>query len=144
MGVSHASNLSLISATWLISACAGLPPQTNVNKSDVSLEAALTSVATSLNSFKKTLDSHGGEKLGVQLDTITIQLDLTYNNHDTEKLAVDFSKGLQLGPSWNHEQLIESNRGSKLVITLKHVDTPGGNVVYNNKTSLSKPKFLPK
>ncbi|WP_061133755.1 hypothetical protein [Caballeronia fortuita] len=77
--------------------------------------------------------------LGLYVDTINVELDLTTSKDGKDTLSVDFAKGFQLGPQLGMEQTVNASRGSKLTITLKQVmkpadQTDGGNTD-NKKTT---------
>lgn len=90
----------------------GLIAPSPVQPSDITVEKALTSVGDGLAGFKKQLDQND-MKLGLYVDTINIELDLTTDKKGDGKLSVDFSKGLQLGPQLGMEQSVDASRGSK-------------------------------
>lgn len=94
-----------------------------VQASDITVEQALASVGDGLAVFKKKLDSNNMQ-LGMYVDTINLELDLTTDRKGDGKLSVDFSKGFQLGPQLGMEQTVDASRGSKLVITLKQAMVP--------------------
>ncbi|WP_155632838.1 hypothetical protein [Burkholderia cepacia] len=94
-----------------------------VQPSDITVEQALASVGDGLAVFKQKLDSHKMQ-LGMYVDTINLELDLTTDQKGDGKLSVDFSKGFQLGPQLGMEQTVDASRGSKLVITLKQAMVP--------------------
>ncbi|CAN0620513.1 conserved protein of unknown function [Burkholderia multivorans] len=106
-----------------LAGCGMFSPQP-VHTSDITVEQALTSVGDGLSSFKKKLDAND-MKLGLYVDTINLELDLTTDQKGDGKLSVDFSKGLQLGPQLGMEQTVDASRGSKLVITLKQAMVQG-------------------
>ncbi|MET3632991.1 hypothetical protein E2P84_19675 [Burkholderia cepacia] len=94
-----------------------------VRPSDITVEQALASVGDGLAVFKKKLDSNNMQ-LGMYVETINLELDLTTDQKGDGKLSVDFSKGFQLGPQLGMEQTVDASRGSKLVITLKQAMVP--------------------
>ncbi|KVF69828.1 hypothetical protein WS75_25270 [Burkholderia sp. FL-7-2-10-S1-D7] len=63
-------------------------------------------------------------QLGMYVDTINLELDLTTDQKGDGKLSVDFSKGFQLGPQLGMEQTVDASRGTKLFITLKQAMVP--------------------
>ncbi len=98
------------------------PPKTYVASSDVTVNAALISVASGLCSFKTTLAAQNAY-LGLYLDSVELVLDLAAHNVQKDTLSVDFSKGFQLGPNVGTDHTIEGNRGSKLTLNLKSIAT---------------------
>lgn len=100
-----------------LSGC-GLFSSPPVHASDITVEQALVSVGDGLSAFKKKLNANDMQ-LGLYVDTINLELDLTTDQKGDGKLSVDFSKGFQLGPQLGMEQTVDASRGSKLVITLK-------------------------
>ncbi|NIE82681.1 MULTISPECIES: hypothetical protein [unclassified Burkholderia] len=94
-----------------------------VHASDITVENALASVGDGLSAFKRKLDAND-MKLGLYVDTINLELDLTTDQKGDGKLSVDFSKGFQLGPQLGMEQTVDASRGSKLIITLKQAMKP--------------------
>lgn len=123
-----------------LSACTfASPPQKYVAASDVSVDAALISVATGLCQFKKTLTTQNSY-LGLYLESVELELNLAANNKQADKLAVDFSKGFQLGPSVGTDHSIEGNRGSKLTLNLKSIANLDKNIVGGTKDGKPAPK----
>ncbi|VVD29175.1 hypothetical protein [Paraburkholderia dioscoreae] len=111
----------LVSALSL-TGCAFFAPAP-VQPSDISVEKALGSVGEGLFQFKQQLTQQNMD-LGLYVDTINVELDLTTSRDGKGDLSVDFSKGLQLGPKLDMEQSVAASRGSKLTITLKQAMVP--------------------
>lgn len=117
-----ASFVCVVAGVLTLSGCGMFSPPP-VRPSDITVEQALASVGDGLAVFKKKLDSNN-MKLGMYVDTINLELDLTTDQKGDGKLSVDFSKGFQLGPQLGMEQTVDASRGSKLVITLKQAMVP--------------------
>jgi hypothetical protein len=123
------SSLCFVLSVTSLTGCGMFSPPP-VQPSDISVESALVSVGDGLSKLKGKLDAEN-MKLGMYVDTVQLELDLTTDKKGDGKLSVDFSKGFQLGPQLGMEQTVDANRGSKLTIILKQAMVPvgqGGNV----------------
>jgi hypothetical protein len=87
----------------------------------VDIPTALEQVLAGLCNFKKDQASRK-QDMGVAVDSITVELDLTVDGARNPPVAV--APDIQFIPTVSYGQIITANRGSRLVLTLKN--TGGG------------------
>jgi hypothetical protein len=83
----------------------------------VDIPTALEQILDGLCNFKK--DQAGRKQdMGVAVDSITVELDLTVDGSRNPPVAV--APDIQFIPTVSYGQIITANRGSRLVLTLKN------------------------
>ncbi|WP_233810011.1 hypothetical protein [Paraburkholderia sp. HP33-1] len=83
----------------------------------VDIPTALEQVLTGLCNFRK---DQAGRKpdLGAAIDSVTVELDLTVDGARNPPVAV--APDIQFIPTVSYGQILTTNRGSRLVLTLKN------------------------
>jgi hypothetical protein len=89
----------------------------------VDIPTALEQVLEGLCNFKKDQASRK-EEMGVAIDTITVELDLTVDGSRTPPVAV--APDVQFIPTVSYGQIITTSRGSRLTLTLKNTGSGAG------------------
>jgi hypothetical protein len=88
----------------------------------VDIPTALEQVLEGVCNFKK--DQAGRKQdLGVAIDAITVELDLTVDGARNPPVAV--APDIQFIPTVSYGQIITANRGSRLTLTLKNTGSGG-------------------
>ena len=124
--------LSLAVLPCLIAGCntPPIPPGKPVD-----IPTALEQVLEGLCNFKKDQASRK-EDLGVAIDTITVELDLTVDGSRTPPVAV--APDIQFIPTVSYGQIITANRGSRLTLTLKNTGSGANSGAGCNLASSAK------
>ncbi|MEM5424543.1 MULTISPECIES: hypothetical protein [Paraburkholderia] len=89
----------------------------------VDIPTALEQVLTGLCNFRKE-QAERKQDMGVAIDTVTVELDLTVDGARNPPVAV--APDIQFIPTVSYGQIITANRGSRLTLTLKGAGTHGG------------------
>ncbi|WP_321924944.1 hypothetical protein [Paraburkholderia guartelaensis] len=89
----------------------------------VDIPTALEQVLTGLCNFKKE-QADRKQDMGVAIDTVTVELDLTVDGARNPPVAV--APDIQFIPTVSYGQIITANRGSRLTLTLKNTGSHGG------------------
>lgn len=89
----------------------------------VDIPTALEQVLSGLCNFKKE-QADRKQDMGVAIDTVTVELDLTVDGARNPPVAV--APDIQFIPTVSYGQIITANRGSRLTLTLKNTGSHGG------------------
>ncbi|TDG05912.1 hypothetical protein E1N52_23500 [Paraburkholderia guartelaensis] len=89
----------------------------------VDIPTALEQVLSGLCNFKKE-QADRKQDMGVAIDTVTVELDLTVDGARNPPVAV--APDIQFIPTVSYGQIITANRGSRLTLTLKNTGSYGG------------------
>ncbi|WP_321913337.1 MULTISPECIES: hypothetical protein [unclassified Paraburkholderia] len=89
----------------------------------VDIPTALEQVLTGLCNFKKE-QADRKQDMGVTIDTVTVELDLTVDGARNPPVAV--APDVQFIPTVSYGGIVTATRGSRLTLTLKNTGSHGG------------------
>jgi hypothetical protein len=115
-------------AAWGLAGCATFGPRDVAEPSDITIKAAMHEVAEGLVELRKELDREK-MKVGLLVDEVNVNFNVTANATDTRKLSIDLSNGAATTSVINaafkaSDELVATGaRGNTVQIKLKNIYT---------------------